>query len=92
LKGKIEAMIQTVSMAQQLFSKAALVDHERLAAAQRAPDLVEAESCLQDALPPTFGPRFVSGELPGTSRKIPWRPSGGAATWSALRSNAARVI
>src|SRR3954468_2418481 len=30
LKGKIEAMIQTVNMAQQLFAKAALVDHRRL--------------------------------------------------------------
>jgi L-rhamnose isomerase/sugar isomerase len=49
LKGKIEAMIQTVNMAQQLFAKAALVDHERLAAAQKAPDLIRAESCLQDA-------------------------------------------
>ncbi len=36
LKGKIEAMIQTVTMAQELFSKAALVDYERLAKAQRA--------------------------------------------------------
>ena len=35
LKGKIEAMIQTVSIAQQLFAKAALVDRERLAAAQK---------------------------------------------------------
>ena len=49
LKGKIEAMIQTVTMAQQLFAKAALVDYERLEAAQRSPDLVLAESCLQDA-------------------------------------------
>jgi L-rhamnose isomerase/sugar isomerase len=49
LKGKIEAMIQTVIMAQQLFAKAALVDHEQLSAAQRLPDLVRAESCLQDA-------------------------------------------
>jgi L-rhamnose isomerase / sugar isomerase len=49
LKGKIEAMIQTVNMAQQLFSKAALVDYEGLTAAQAASDLVRAESCLQDA-------------------------------------------
>jgi L-rhamnose isomerase/sugar isomerase len=49
LKGKIEAMIQTVTMAQELFSKAALVDHERLAAAQKIADLIPAESCLQDA-------------------------------------------
>jgi L-rhamnose isomerase/sugar isomerase len=49
LKGKIEAMIQTVTMAQELFAKAALVNHERLAAAQNAADLIRAESCLQDA-------------------------------------------
>ena len=35
LKGKIEAMIQTVMHAQELYAKAALVDHERLVAAQR---------------------------------------------------------
>jgi L-rhamnose isomerase/sugar isomerase len=49
LKGKIEAMIQTVAMAQDLFAKAALVDHEQLRAAQKACDLVRAESLLQDA-------------------------------------------
>ena len=49
LKGKMEAMIQTVAKAQELFSKAALVNYERLAAAQRTSDLVGAESCLQDA-------------------------------------------
>jgi L-rhamnose isomerase/sugar isomerase len=49
LKGKMEAMIQTVTVAQELFAKAALVDHAALAAAQKAPDLVRAESILQDA-------------------------------------------
>jgi L-rhamnose isomerase/sugar isomerase len=49
LKGKMEAMIQTVTMAQELFAKAALVDYNRLAAAQQATELVRAESCLQDA-------------------------------------------
>jgi L-rhamnose isomerase/sugar isomerase len=49
LKGKIEAMIQTVNTAQELFAKAALVDHERLATAQKTSDLIPAESCLQDA-------------------------------------------
>jgi L-rhamnose isomerase / sugar isomerase len=36
LKGKIEATIQTVDMAQQLFVKASLVDHRRLSIATRA--------------------------------------------------------
>ncbi len=49
LKGKIEAMIQTVVMAQDLFAKAALVDYEQLRAAQKSCDLVRAESLLQDA-------------------------------------------
>ncbi len=49
LKGKIEATIQTVVMAQELHSKAALVDHETLHAAQARADLVGAESLLQDA-------------------------------------------
>ncbi len=49
LKGKIEAMIQTVDMAQMLFAKASLVDYKRLDAAQRLSDLITAESCLQDA-------------------------------------------
>jgi L-rhamnose isomerase / sugar isomerase len=49
LKGKIEAMIQTVTMAQQLFAKAALVDAKKLSTAQKKCDLVQAESALQDA-------------------------------------------
>ena len=49
LKGKIEEAIQTVTMAQQLFAKAALVDYERLAQAQTHCELVAAESLLQDA-------------------------------------------
>jgi L-rhamnose isomerase/sugar isomerase len=49
LKGKIEAMIQTVSMAQQFVAKAALVDHRELATAQKNCDLVQAETLLQDA-------------------------------------------
>jgi L-rhamnose isomerase / sugar isomerase len=49
LKGKIVAMIQTVTTAQMLFSKAAIVDHDALADAQQKCDLVRAESLLQDA-------------------------------------------
>ena len=49
LKGKIEAMIQTVTMAQQLFAKASLVDTKKLAVAQKNCNLVEAESMLQNA-------------------------------------------
>ena len=48
LKGKIEEAIQTVTMAQQLFAKAALVDYEALSQAQSQCELVAAESLLQD--------------------------------------------
>jgi L-rhamnose isomerase / sugar isomerase len=49
LKGKIEAMIQTVCTAQELYAKAAIVDHHRLAMLQQDCKLVEAEECLRDA-------------------------------------------
>jgi len=49
LKGKIEAMIQTVTMAQELYCKAALVNHEELTLAQAKCELVKAESLMQDA-------------------------------------------
>ena len=49
LRGKIEAMIQTVNMAQELFAKASLVDYRRLSQAQQKSELIDAESCLQDA-------------------------------------------
>ncbi|HUI42290.1 MAG TPA: TIM barrel protein [Terriglobia bacterium] len=49
LKGKLEAMIQTVSTAQELYAKAALVDHEKLSALQDRCELVQAEECLRSA-------------------------------------------
>lgn len=49
LKGKIEAMIQTVATAQALVARAALVDLDRMVDAQRSADIVRAETCLQDA-------------------------------------------
>jgi L-rhamnose isomerase/sugar isomerase len=49
LKGKIEAMIQTVCTAQELYARAALVDHERLAGFQQACSLVDAEETLRGA-------------------------------------------
>jgi L-rhamnose isomerase / sugar isomerase len=49
LKGKIEAMLQTVRAAQELWAKAALVDRDALAGHQRACRLVDAERCLTDA-------------------------------------------
>jgi L-rhamnose isomerase / sugar isomerase len=49
LKGKIEAMIQTVCTAQELYARAALVDHERLAELQQSCSLVDAEETLRGA-------------------------------------------
>lgn len=49
LKGKLEAMVQTVCAAQELYAKAALVDRERLAQLQDATSIVEAEECLRSA-------------------------------------------
>ena len=49
LKGKIEAMIQTVTTAMELYAKAALVDHAKLAGHQQKCALVDAENCLRDA-------------------------------------------
>ena len=49
LKGKIEAMIQTVCTAQELYAKAALVDHKRLDELQKTCRLVEAEETFRDA-------------------------------------------
>jgi L-rhamnose isomerase/sugar isomerase len=49
LKGKIEAMIQTVTRAQEIFAKSCLVNCSDLVCAQKSCDLVRAESLLQDA-------------------------------------------
>ncbi len=49
LKPKMEAMVQTVCVAQELYAKAALVDRERLAELQQACRLVEAEECFRAA-------------------------------------------
>ena len=49
LKGKIEAMIQTVCTAQELYARAALVDHERLAKFQQNCSLVDAEETMRGA-------------------------------------------
>ena len=49
LKGKVEAMVQTVVTAQELYVKAALVDRERLADLQEKCDLVAAEELFRGA-------------------------------------------
>jgi L-rhamnose isomerase/sugar isomerase len=49
LKGKVEAMIQTVVTAQELYARAALVDHAQLAKHQQTCSLVDAEETLRSA-------------------------------------------
>jgi len=49
LKNKIEETIQTSNNAQELFAKAALVDHKRLAACQMKGELIDAEETLREA-------------------------------------------
>jgi L-rhamnose isomerase/sugar isomerase len=49
LKGKMEAMIQSVVTAQELYARAALIDFDRLAELQDACRLVQAEECFRSA-------------------------------------------
>ncbi len=49
LKGKIEAMVQTVVTAQEIYLKAALIDRQRLAELQQSCDLVAAEELFRGA-------------------------------------------
>jgi L-rhamnose isomerase/sugar isomerase len=49
LKGKMEAMVQTVCTAQEIFAKSALVDHARLSILQTECKLVEAEELFRGA-------------------------------------------
>ena len=49
LKGKMEAAVQTVVTAQEIFARAALVDRDKLADLQDQCRLVEAEECLREA-------------------------------------------
>ena len=49
LKPKVEAMIQTVTTAQELFAKACLVDRKKLRDAQTRMNIVDGEECLKTA-------------------------------------------
>jgi L-rhamnose isomerase / sugar isomerase len=59
LKPKIEEMIQTVVTGQELYAKAALVDHERLASAQSKAELIDAEETLKRAFRADVEPAIV---------------------------------
>lgn len=49
LKPKIEEMIQTATLAQELYAKAALIDFESLSEHQSKGELIDAEECLRSA-------------------------------------------
>ncbi len=71
LKGKMEAMVQTVMSAQELYAKAALIDQERLAELQQACRLVEAEECFRSAFWQDVRPIIREWRL---ARRLPVEP------------------
>ena len=60
LKPKIEAMIQTVMFAQELYAKAAIVDYVMLAECQAAGRIIDAERLYQDAFATDVRPAIAS--------------------------------
>jgi L-rhamnose isomerase / sugar isomerase len=63
LKGKVEAMVQTVMIAQELYLKAVLVDRQRLEELQTAGKIVEAEECLRSAFWTDVRPGLVEWRI-----------------------------
>jgi L-rhamnose isomerase/sugar isomerase len=58
-KAKVEAMIQTVVMAQELYTKASLVDHDALRRAQAKNSVIDAELLLKKAFFTDVGPALA---------------------------------
>ncbi len=58
LKNKIEAMIQTVMSAQELYAKAALINHAEIAQARNEQRLIDAENVLKDAFSTDVRPQI----------------------------------
>jgi len=73
LKPKIEAMIQTVCTAQELYAKAALVDHEALVKAQAACDVVAAEMVLKKAYNTDVSPALATWRAGKGLPEDPWQ-------------------
>jgi L-rhamnose isomerase/sugar isomerase len=71
LKGKVEAMVQTVMTAQELFAKAVLVDQEKLAGLQQSCDLVAAEETFRTAFWTDVRPMVKEWRQ---ARKLPAEP------------------
>ncbi|MCB1105627.1 MAG: sugar isomerase [Opitutaceae bacterium] len=68
-KPKVEAMLQTVIMAQELFAKAAIVDHVALRKAQAKNNVIDAELILKQAFFTDVAPALAAyrkkNKLPG---------------------------
>jgi L-rhamnose isomerase/sugar isomerase len=60
LKGKIEETIQTVMSAQEIYAKAALVDHEKQLHYVSRCDLMRAEQCFKDAFATDVRPAIAA--------------------------------
>jgi L-rhamnose isomerase / sugar isomerase len=71
IKPKIEAMIQTVMTAQELYAKAALVDHRALARLQEKSRVVDAEELLKRAFYTDVTPALKAWR---EKRKLPENP------------------
>ena len=71
LKGKMEAMVQSVVTAQELFAKASLVDHAKLAKLQQSCSLVEAEETFRGAFWTDVRPMVKEWRV---ARKLPAEP------------------
>ncbi len=71
LKGKMEAMVQSVVTAQELFAKASLVDHKKLAKLQDSCSLVEAEELFRGAFWTDVRPMVKEWRV---ARKLPAEP------------------
>jgi L-rhamnose isomerase / sugar isomerase len=70
-KPKIEAMIQTAVSAQELYAKAVLVDHEKLAQRQESNQQIDAEECLRQAFFTDVRPAILEWRK---GRKLPLDP------------------
>jgi L-rhamnose isomerase / sugar isomerase len=60
LKGKIEETIQTVMSAQEIYAKAALVNHEQMIDYANRSDLMRAEQCLKNAFSTDVRPAIAA--------------------------------
>lgn len=71
LKPKIEAMMQTVMTAQELYAKAALVDHDALGGCQERGEIVDAERLLKQAYDTDVRPMIADWR---SARNLPEDP------------------